>query len=140
MHLNRQRGSHIEQFKQQWKPVQSARRLPQQQPRPAIEYLSERLPFELPVGDDAGVIISVAQQPRLPDRPIGERCGEELGKTSAAPEPILIGRLESQRIQSHWIHATRGSNLGLYDSRQTTAEQQCHCRAVYEETVAKVRL
>jgi hypothetical protein len=42
------------------------------------------------------MVSAVAEHPRFADRAVTrQRCGEEVGQTPAAPEPILIDRLES---------------------------------------------
>jgi hypothetical protein len=51
------------------------------------------------------MVIAVAQQPGFADGAIaGQRRGEQIGQTSATPEPILIDRFESQWIQRYFIH------------------------------------
>jgi hypothetical protein len=42
------------------------------------------------------MVIAVAEHPCFADRTItGERCGEHVGQTTAAPEPVLIDWFES---------------------------------------------
>jgi hypothetical protein len=48
----------------------------------------------------ARMVIAVAEHPCFADGTIaGQRCGEQVGQTTAAPEPILINWFESQRVQ-----------------------------------------
>ena len=50
------------------------------------------------------MVIAIAKDPRLTDRAARQRCGEQVGQTPSAPEPILINRFESKRIQKHVTH------------------------------------
>jgi hypothetical protein len=51
------------------------------------------------------MVFAVAQQPGFADGTIaGQRRGEQIGQTPAAPEPILINRIKSQWIQRYFIH------------------------------------
>jgi len=52
----------------------------------------------------AGMVFAVAEYPRFPDWPLRQRRFEQAGQTPAAPETILINRLESQGIQKRFRH------------------------------------
>src|ERR1035437_6479761 len=68
--------------------------------RRLLHQLTDGSPFERSIGNLAGMVIAIAQHPRLADGAIAwQRCGEQVGQTPAAPEPILIDRFESQGIQ-----------------------------------------
>lgn len=52
---------------------------------------------ERSIGNMARMVITVAEHPCFTDGTIaGQRCGEQVSQTTAAPEPILINWLESQ--------------------------------------------
>src|SRR5665213_2998189 len=52
------------------------------------------------------MIVAVAEHPCFADRTIArKRRGEQVGQATAAPEAILIDRIEPKRIQRYLIHA-----------------------------------
>ena len=56
--------------------------------------------FERSIGNEARMVIAVAENPCFAERPTtGQRCAEQVGQTSAAPKPILIDWFESQGVQ-----------------------------------------
>ena len=64
--------------------------------------LSDGPAFEWSISNLARMVIAITEYPRFADRPVARhRCGEQVGQTPAAPEPILIDRLESERIQKY---------------------------------------
>jgi hypothetical protein len=85
--------------------VDASGRFSQQLLRPLLEQLPESPTFERSIGDEAGMVIAVAEHPCFADRAVArQRRGKEIGQPPAAPEPILIDRRESQRIQRYLIH------------------------------------
>ena len=76
------------------------------------------LSFERSIGNEAGMVIAVAQQPGFADGAIArQRGGEQVGQTPATPKPILIDRFESQRIQRYLIHGIHVVMLMSFPSR-----------------------
>ena len=62
------------------------------------------LPLSGPFGNEARMVLAVAQQPRFADGAIaGQLRGKQTGQTPAAPKPILIDRFKSKRIQRYFI-------------------------------------
>ena len=105
MHLDRERVAHVEKFQQQREPAEAPGQFSQQLLRPLLKQLPDGPSFERSIGDAAGMVIAVAQQPRFADGAIaGQRRGEQVGQTPATPEPILVDRFESKRIQRYLIH------------------------------------
>jgi len=65
-----------------------------------IHKLTDGPPFERSVGNVAGMAVAAAQYPRFTDRAVRQRRREYVVQVSPAPQPILIDRLESQRIHA----------------------------------------
>jgi hypothetical protein len=90
-----------------------SREFPQQLVRRLLQQLPESRSLERPIGDSAGMVIAVAKEPSFADRSVaGERCFEQLGQPPAAPEPVLVNRLKTQRIQPYLAHAVSFFRLG----------------------------
>jgi hypothetical protein len=61
--------------------------------------LSEGLPFVWSIGNEAGMVVAVTEDPGFADRAVSrQRSGENAGQAPAAPEPVLVDRFESQGI------------------------------------------
>src|ERR1039458_2136114 len=73
--------------------------------RKLLTQLADCPSIERSIGNVAHMVIAVAEDPRFADRAVArERRAEQVGKTTAAPEPILINRCESQGIQRYLAH------------------------------------
>ena len=106
MHLDRELFVCVEELQQHGEPSETAGQFSQQLLRRLLQQLPDGPPFERSIGDLAGMVIAVAQQPGFADGPVtGQRRGEQIGQSPAAPEPILVDRFESQRIQMCLNHA-----------------------------------
>ena len=104
MHLDRERVAHVEEFQEQREAAEASGQCSQQLLRELLEQLAQGLSLERPVGDEAGMVVAVAEQPGLADGAIaGQRGGEQVSQPPAAPQPILVDRFESQWIQWYWI-------------------------------------
>jgi len=55
-----------------------------------------------------------------------QRLGEQIAQTPAAPEPILIDRLESQGIQNLFTHWSPLLSPGIRHGRMLMAEAEQH--------------
>jgi hypothetical protein len=60
-----------------------------------FQQLTDRLPFERSISYLAGMVIAVAEYPRLADRPTRSWSGEQFRQTPASPKPVLIDRFEA---------------------------------------------
>ena len=111
MHLDREHLTRVEELQQQRKSAETPGQLSHHLFRKLLQQLTDGLPFERSVGNAARMVFAVAQYPRFADRAVArQRRREQAGQTPAAPEPILIDRLEPQRIQkdltvTRWIHS-----------------------------------
>src|ERR1019366_530206 len=100
MDLNREHFTRVEELQQQWEPAETPGQLSQHLLRELLQQLTDGSPFERSIGNVARMVIAVAKHPCFADRTItGQRCGEQVGQTAAAPEPILIDWFESQGVQ-----------------------------------------
>ena len=100
MHLDREHFTGVEELQQQWESAETPGQLSQHLLRELLQQLTDGPPFERPIGNMARMVIAVAEHPRFADGAIArQRCGEQVGQTPAAPEPILIDRFESQGVQ-----------------------------------------
>ena len=105
MHLDREHFTRIEELQQQREPAESPGQLSQQLLRPLLQQLTEGPPFERSIGNAAWMVIAVTEYPGFADRAVArKRCGEQVGQTPAAPEPILIDRFEAKGIQRYLTH------------------------------------
>ena len=106
MHLDRELVVCVEELEEHGEPSETARQFSQQLLRRLLQQLPDGQSFERPAGDLAGMVIAVAQQPGFADGSVaGQRCREQIGQTPAAPEPILVDRFESQRIEKCLTHS-----------------------------------
>ena len=86
MHLDREQAAYIEELQQQREPAEASGQFSQHLLRRLLEQLPKGLAFERAIGDETGMVIAVAQQPRFADGAVaGKRGGEHLGQTPAAP-------------------------------------------------------
>ena len=91
----------IEELEQQGKSAKASRQLSHQLLRKLIHQLADGAPFKRPIGHRLGMVFAVAQHPRLADWAVtGQRRPEQLGQPPAAPQPILIDWIESQRYRT----------------------------------------
>src|SRR5580658_4557040 len=65
------------------------------------------------------MLVAIAEYPSLTNRTARKSCAEQVGQTSAAPQPILIDRFEAQWIQTRFDH-----DVALYSSLSSIG--QCH--------------
>ena len=66
---------------------------------PLVQQFFDGFALERSVGDNAGMVIAVAQDPSFSKRAISRQwSGENVGQTPTAPEPILVDRFESKGI------------------------------------------
>jgi hypothetical protein len=68
MHLNREHFMHIEELQQQWESLKSVGQFSQYLFGKLFQQLTDRLPFERSISYLAGVVIAVAEYPRLAHR------------------------------------------------------------------------
>jgi hypothetical protein len=99
MHLDREHFMRIKELQQQWKSGKTPGQLSQHLLWKLLQQLADCPAFERSIGYQARMVIAVAEYPRLPNRAAWQRCSKQVGQTPTAPQPILIDRLESQRIQ-----------------------------------------
>ena len=127
MHLDRERVARIEELQQQREPAEAPGQFSQQLLRPLLKQLPDGPSFERSIGDAARMVLAVAQQPGFADGAIaGQRRGEQVGQTPAAPEPILIDRFESQWIQRRsFIWSCSTSSCGF----PACPGRACRCTA-----------
>ena len=104
MYLHRQRCAHIEEFKQQWEPIDDSVPISQHPIWPVMHQLAKRDPFEWTICDHTGMLVAIAQNPSFADRVLTGQCERQhVGQPSSTPGPILEKRIESQRIERGWI-------------------------------------
>src|SRR6202047_3216210 len=106
MHLNRETLAHIEEFQQQRETTEVSRQLTQQLLRRLLQHSCDSLSLEGSIRDHAGMVVPIAQEPGFADEAARQWRGQQSAQTPAAPRPILIIRLESQRIESYILHGT----------------------------------
>ena len=107
MHLDREHLAGVEELQQQREPLETPGQLSQQLLWRLLDQLPDGQSLERSIGDAAGMVIAVAEHPGFADRAVaGQRRGQQAGQAPAAPEPILIDRLESQRIQRCFTQGT----------------------------------
>src|ERR1700677_111181 len=105
MHLNRERLLNIEELQQESKTSVVLRQVSHEVLRRFVHDLPNCLSFQRSRGDEAGMIVSVAEQPGFTDRAITrKRSRQHVGQTPAAPGSILVNRLEAQWIKRYVIH------------------------------------
>ena len=81
MHLNRERLAHIEELQEQWEATEVSGELAQHLLRRLPQQLTDSLAFERSIGDQAGMVIAVAQKPRFADGVVARQwCEEQLAK------------------------------------------------------------
>ena len=63
------------------------------------------------VGDEAGMVVTVTENPRFANRTAArQRYGEQIVEAPATPEAVLVDRLKAQRIESCLLHGiSRGT-------------------------------
>ena len=64
-----------------------------------LQQLTDGPPFKRSIGYLARMVVAIAKYPCFAGGTARQRCDEQVGQTSAAPEPILIDRFESKWIQ-----------------------------------------
>ena len=105
MHLYREHLVRIQKLEQQWKTAETRRQLAHQLFWKLFHHLPKCLTLKRSIRNQALVVGAVAQHPSFADRSIArQRRGEQASQTPSAPEPILIDRLETQRIQRCLAH------------------------------------
>ena len=105
----------VKKFEQQGKAAEARSKLPHQLFSKLFHQSTDSLALKRSIRNLALMVRSVAKHPRFADRPITrKRRGEQTGQATAAPQTVLIDRVEPQRIQSclaHWcvtqIHSRR---------------------------------
>jgi hypothetical protein len=99
MNLNREPLTHIEELQQQRESGKAPGKFSQQLLRRLLHQLPDGFAFERAIGNYAGMVVAIAQQPRFADRAIaGEWSREQASKTSSTPESILVNWLEPEWI------------------------------------------
>src|SRR5271155_3839988 len=87
--------------------------------RRQLHQLSDGASFERSIGDAAGMLIAIAQQPGLPDRPVvRQRRFEPVRQTSPAPKPVLVDRRETQRVQYRRMPSRNNQRRNRYRPNQ----------------------
>ena len=105
MHLDREHLARVEKLQKQGEPAETAGEPSQHLLRRLLQQLPNGLSFEQPVGDPAGVVIAVTEDPGFADRAVArQRRGKQIGELPTAPGSILVDRLETQRVQRHFTH------------------------------------
>ena len=105
MHLDREHVARIEELQQQREPAEAPGQFSQQLLRPLMKQLPDAPSLERSIGDAAGMVIAVAQQPGFADGAIaGQRSGEQVGQDAGRPRAdtgrsvrsaVDTGRLDS---------------------------------------------
>jgi len=76
MNLHGERGTCIEELQQEREPLEPPSQFPQQGFRPLLHQLPEGLSLERAIGDEAGIVLAVTQEPGFADGVItGQRSG-----------------------------------------------------------------
>src|SRR5580658_1833240 len=86
---------HIEEFQQQRKSAKPGRQSAEDLSRRLFHQLRDGAPFQWSVRDTAGVLVAIAQQPRLTDRSVTrQRRVEPVLQSPSAPKTILVDWVE----------------------------------------------
>src|ERR1035438_2917163 len=105
MHLDGEHFACVQELQQQGKPTEPLSQFTQHLHWKLVQQLSDGSPLERPIGSAAGMVLAIAQYPRFPNwADAWQRCCEQVRQTPAAPEAVLIDRLEAQGIERGWTH------------------------------------
>src|ERR1035441_7193822 len=106
MHLHGEHLVCVQKLEKQRETAEARRQLAHQLFLESLHHLSKGLPCQRSIRNHALVVRTVAEHPCFTDGSVPrKRCGEQIGQPPAAPQPILVDRLEAQGIQRHLIHA-----------------------------------
>ena len=72
MHLHRQHFAHVEEFQQERKAVEATSVIAENRRLGFGHHLGDGYSLQWPFGDPAGMVVPVAEDPGLADRPVGE--------------------------------------------------------------------
>ena len=105
MHLDREDVARVEELEQEWKSLESAGPCSQHLLRRLFEQLPDGRSFERSIGHSTGMLVAVAEEPGFANRLVArQRRGEQFCQPPAAPEPVLVDRIKSQRVKRYSAH------------------------------------
>jgi hypothetical protein len=75
----------IKELKQQWEPAEALGQLSHQWLLRLVHHLADALAFKRSIGNEARMILAVAEDPRLSDWTVWQRFSQQAGQAPTTP-------------------------------------------------------